>query len=569
MNGVRELVYRAVNMTEAEVPNSPHEDIPDPAHDGRHTDTPTGNLEWDNSDILRSPAMSQSTTIKEAIINEVRSRMMMACDKIEEVLTQNINKIAEEVEKHSDDIAKQEVINENHGEGIKENERAINFNFNKIEELESRLEDAATRFASTMDTTFHNEANLDRVDQAVTIQNELIASLTRRIESLEKKNNEQSYEREEIEKMRLRFQKADDEKILRTINLTGFDETVVRNRSPTNAARKVLSLAGCEDLLSSVEKIQAGNRSVKITFADRPSFLNAVAVLANAISRIRSNGNEPGLRFAAMTPNRFSEQRNKLHQLAMQMKRNNELSRFSYIVIKGQLAIKASKPGKRDWVIFPPNPQDTPEQDVCPICQEAFSARKEILVYECGHVFHAACIREALRSSVKCPACRKIPSCTQLEHLECLNCVGMATDMAASGHPYTSEEIVLTTCGHLHLSECQATFRSGYEQFPLTAEGERMYIDSGEPQCVACRQEFPLNGLVLSQILHPVQFVGGMSNYIDMSAPAPPEPMDTGNVATGANAQPLGRGRTSERVGERRHGTRERSGRRVRRRVDQ
>lgn len=563
LNGVRQLSNRAVNMAEAEAADSPRTEGT-PAPDGRQVDTPTGNLEWDHNDILRSPVSAQNTTIKEAIIGEIRSRLSMACDKIEEVLTTNINKIAEDVEKHSEAIKDQEIINKNFNEGIKENERASEFNFHKIEELESRLEDAATRYADTMQTTYENHANLDRVDRAMATQNELIASLSRRIETLEQKNSEQLQEREEIEKMRLRFQKSDDEKILRTVNLTGFDEAVVRNRGPTNAARKVLSLVGCGDLLSSAERVQAGSRSVKVTFVDRPSFLNAVAVLANAISRTRGAGNEPGLRFAVMTPDRFSEQRNKLHKLAMEMKRNNQLTRFSYVIIKGKLAIKASKPGTRDWIIFPPNPQDSPEQEVCPICWEAFSPRKDILAYECGHVFHSTCIREALRSSVKCPACRKIPSLTQLEHLQCLNCVGMVTDMASSGEPYSNEDNTVTTCGHLHLADCQSTFRSGFnDRFPPTADGERMYRESGEPQCVACQQEFPLTGLQINQILHAVQYVGGMSNYIDLSATAPAEPMDT-NPATGANAEPLGRNGDS-----RRDETRSRSRRRVRRRTDQ
>ena len=132
LNGVRQLSNRAVNMAEPEAADSPRTEGT-PAPDGRQVDTPTGNLEWDHNDILRSPVSAQNTTIKEAIIGEIRSRLSMACDKIEEVLTTNINKIAEDVEKHSEAIKDQEIINKNFNEGIKENEQASEFNFHKIE----------------------------------------------------------------------------------------------------------------------------------------------------------------------------------------------------------------------------------------------------------------------------------------------------------------------------------------------------------------------------------------------------------------------------------------------------
>ena len=48
---------------------------------------------------------------------------------------------------------------------------------------------------------------------------------------------------------------------------------------------------------------------------------------------------------------------------------------------------------------------------ICPICQEEV---KQVQATKCGHIFHKACIQQAIRVQHRCPICKK--KLTQRDH---------------------------------------------------------------------------------------------------------------------------------------------------------
>ena len=54
----------------------------------------------------------------------------------------------------------------------------------------------------------------------------------------------------------------------------------------------------------------------------------------------------------------------------------------------------------------------------CSTCMEPFTTKCDVSSTPCGHVFHSACIIQALRLNRSCPVCRQRPDTEEVEEEE-------------------------------------------------------------------------------------------------------------------------------------------------------
>ena len=121
--------------------------------------------------------------------------------------------------------------------------------------------------------------------------------------------------------------------------------------------------------------------------------LLAVHYFADSIKQIRAAGSNPGLHFYVMTPPRFSTQREVLYKMAVEMKRNGIITRFSFLVKRNALCLKVSAPGQSDRVIDCPlelsandaqMEVDTGNEELdpsCPICLAPYGYPTDIYLH--------------------------------------------------------------------------------------------------------------------------------------------------------------------------------------------
>ena len=369
------------------------------------------------------------------------------------------------------------------------------------------------------------EGHIDRLETALTnIRNPAVyQSLLNRITTLEQAQNNQAPQNnmteEETDRIRKDWQRKDDDYFMTTLKFKGF--TPVQGEfNPRYKARDLLKLIDAEDIMSavSIAAFSPSNDAFRLTFRTKDDLHHAVAQLSTVMATIKRNGHRAGLAFTHLTPPRFSEARQRLHIKGMELKRNEQISRFKYIIKNGKLAIKVSKAQCRDWVIEDENilasiPMDTnvAPGHRCPICLSSFSADRPLSMQECGHIMHTNCIKSSLSQGIQCPVCRSHPIINGTE-LNCMYCKNIMEDGDMEG------KVILTRkCNHLHLDICQ---RGHLDSLPATYDytivAMEALIESNNPGCRECITN-PHNREINqeSRILHPVAYSQGMSDYAD------------------------------------------------------
>ena len=371
------------------------------------------------------------------------------------------------------------------------------------------------------------EGHIDRLETALTnIRNPAVyQSLLDRITSLEQAQNNQAPQnnmsKEEMDRIRKDWRKKDEDYFMSTLKFKGF--TPVQGEfNPRFKARDLLKLIDAEDIMSDVTiaAFSPSNDAFRLTFRSKEDLHHAVAHLSTVMATIKRNGHRAGLSFTHLTPPRLSEARQRLHNKGMELKRNDQISRFRYIIKNDKLAIKVSKAQCRDWVIEdenipPPIPMDTNVSPGhrCPICLSSFSAERPLSMQECGHIMHTNCIKSSLCQGIQCPVCRSHPIINGTE-LNCEYCKNIIEDGTMEGKVILSRK-----CNHLHLDICQ---RGHLDSLPasydFTIEDMEALVESNNPGCRECITN-PHNRQINqeSRILHPVAYTEGMSDYVDMT----------------------------------------------------
>ena len=356
-----------------------------------------------------------------------------------------------------------------------------------------------------------------------------------------------------IDRYKKQTQKEDDRYFMSTLSIKGFSPDVIsQNNNVRASARAVLRIIGSEDIIGSTSKIsfKNDNTRMRLTYDHPNDFRAAIHHLSKSIKQIRDAGHTPGILFSTLTPPRFNREREILQKKAEEMKRDGQITRYFFVLIKNALCIKVSKPGQRDSIIQVPAEAEDMEvsgQDQeqagsrCPICLGPFDNITQINVYGCGHTFHSPCLRSSLSQSMKCPTCRTIPPQVQLDQIECTRC---RSDILDPQSICNQDQIVLSRrCGHLHLHDCQMSYIDTLQgNYPQTPEGfNAIRTEENIQGCSSCYLGNSTN-FQDNNIIHEVAFEAGMTDYVDLEnarnpSPAPnpiPQPL-----LSGANAIPI------------------------------
>jgi hypothetical protein len=423
----------------------------------------------------------------------------------------------------------------------------------RADNIEQDIERHQFEIESLNDDIETHSGHINRIDEAIgnltharvqPINTPDIQALMARIAALEESVQRSQLSEEMVNRFKKQAQREDDKYFMSTLSIKGFRPDVV-GHNVRQSARNVLRIVGAEDVISYTNKIsfKSGNTRMRITF-DHPNDLNAaIHTIAKSIKQIKDNGQNPGITFSTLTPPRFGRERDILHEMAEKMKREGQISRYHFVMIKNQLCMKLTKPGQRDSILAAPaeaeNMGEAEDMEVtdhdqeqagsrCPICLGPFDTT-QINVYGCGHTFHAACLRSSLSQSMKCPTCRSIPNQVQLDSIECTGCRNDILDPQSRS---SQDHMVLSRrCGHLHLYDCQMSYLNTLEgTYPQTPEGYNDIRTAENIQgCKSCYLGNATN-FQDNNFIHDVAFEPGMTDYVDLE--------NVGNLAPAQNPSP-------------------------------
>ena len=437
-----------------------------------------------------------------------------------------------------------------------ENKEAIAIVSARADNIEQDIERHQFEIENLNDDAETISGHINRIDEALSIINARaqprnspdIQALLARIAVLEETAQRNQLTDQMLDRIKKQTQNEDDRYFMNTLAIKGYNPaTVNNNHSVRSAARAILRIIGSEDVISFTSKIsfKNDNSRMRLTFDNPNDFRTAIHHLSRSIKQIKDAGHNPGILFQVLTPPRFNKERETLQKIADNMKRDGQISRFWFVLIKNELCIKVSKHGQRDSIIHVPVESEDMDVSVneqeqagsrCPICLCSFDNTTEINVYGCGHTFHRPCLRSSLSLSMKCPTCRTIPPQVQLDQIECTHC---RSDILDPQSTCNREMIVLSRkCNHLHLYDCQITHIDSLDgNFPQTPEGyANIMAAEGIQGCSSCTRgnvtNFPYNS-----IIHEVAYQEGMADYVDLEnengTPNPQPPV------SGANAIPV------------------------------
>ena len=450
----------------------------------------------------------------------VRDQLESACDKIESTILSSLREVNNKVAENTESIA------------------IASARMDNIEEDNERTEERIDEFIGQVQS---NSGHIDRIDMAIAnisrsqSSNDQIQALINRIQVLEQAQNRNTLTEQEIVRLRADKQREDDDMFLRTVSFKGFSPPNTNNHK--EAARTILMAIGCEDIIPSVSRVSFSQdrKRLKLTFPDKRELYSAVHYFADSIKQIRAAGSNPGLHFYVMTPPRFSTQREVLYKMAVEMKRNGTITRFSFFVKRNALCLKVSAPGQSDRVIDCPLEVSANDEQMevetgndeldpsCPICLAPYDDTQPISIYTCGHVFHTKCLLSSLSQTLKCPFCRTIPETANLSMINCDRCKEEITaDQLLENPNINSNNLIMARkCHHFHLGSCQRRHLSSFEEdFPPTPAGLQAIIESEIAGCHSCSssiQDTPRQ----SDIMHQVAYTSGMPNFVDLGDNTP------------------------------------------------
>ena len=414
----------------------------------------------------------------------------------------------------------------------------------KIDDINSRLVILTDEVENDNREIFgelaEHTATIDRLDTNLQMirnsrnprieDNQVVQNLLQRIEVLENRQAQQMLSEESLKRIERKMKAEEDSYYMRTLSLTGYNTNMVK-ASRRSSARDILKIIGSEDIMNAITDVSFSQdkSSMRITFPTIAEYNAIIHYLAQNINQIKNSGHDPIISFKMIVPPRFHKVRKDLNMLAREKKREGQIDRWVFVIIKDELCLKVSKKGKRDEILkLPPTldisaSEDEMETDNsparCPICLIDFNDDAPISVYRCGHLFHSQCLRISLANSLKCPSCRSIPAEASMDRVQCNRC---SNNIARED---TSSSLLLTRkCFHLHVDSCQRDYLASLtNEFPNTPEGlEALLADESVKGCYSCNGEEPID-TQLGVILAPTPYSPGMADYIPTQVFPPPQ----------------------------------------------
>ena len=438
-------------------------------------------------------------------------------------------------------------------------------NINSIHEARVEIE-AISRSKNELASEVANiNGNVNRIDSgvqetrnAISTQNEILKTLQDRVALLESQlatatsltpaniipPAQDALTVEEVARVRNRMRQEDDRYYMTTISIKNFWLPSRFNKSRQRySASIILKALGAEEILGQVNNVHFSNdnKTLRLTFNSQRECLEGMAIMSSCAAQLRRHNTTMPFSFHQMTPPRFNSQRENLYRIANGMKRNGEIDRFIFLIVNGQLVIKASKRGARDWLIYddanrrhedqqerpnngpgsqiPTQNEETQSMEVdpdadqrCSICQ--LSLEQDPLAYlHCRHVFHSACIKVSMEKNVECPLCKQTKP--EVENLiKCNRCVEYMDSGEVLDHP----QITLSRkCGHTHIAECMIEHIDPHlNDYPYTPSNLQALINSDIHGCHSCSigEAVPNNEMDLMTV---VRHFPGMRSFLSLA----------------------------------------------------
>ena len=473
------------------------------------------------------------------IMSLVRAKMEECSSGLQSILTERMTEIEGraranqiEIRDVSSKVAENTARIDQTRAEIRDIESAIIPEMNeRIRQQEVRIVEASNTLDENNSAIYDALSHVNRIEARVAqissaqTNSSSMQSILRRIEVLEAQNNDQ---REIITRLEDDRQKFIDNETMRTVLLRGF--RVPRDRDGTRArARSVLSSIGCEDILPTAQKVRfsSNDRILRLTFPSNAATSEATVWFSQALRQIKESGNHTDINFTIETPGRFARQRRALNEIGHRMKSRREITRYDFVILKGQLWLRTYAPGQRANLIpSPPDePMDTDQQPspapACPICMGEYDQQSTQAAYFCGHTFHQSCLATALSSSTNCPVCRMSPDYTEVIRADCDVC-----------HTYISEDREHDTspgwslsakCGHLHHSRCAEKYLTD-RQCPYPPGPTEISIIQSNPDmkgCISCQHGDRNSPDAYSRVVYEISPCPDLPSFINLGMNGP------------------------------------------------
>ena len=512
-------------------------------------------MSWDNTGMPSHPPMpssplptpfSPTQAVAESptegnindIMSLVRSKMEECSSGLQQILTERMTDIEGrtranqiEIRDVSSKVAENTARIDQTRAEIRDIESAVIPEINeRIRQQEIRVVEAANTLDENNSAIYDALSHVNRIEERVAqisaaqSHSSSIQSILRRIEVLEAQNNDQ---REIITRLEDDRQKANDNEIMRTVMLRGF--RVPRDNDGTRAkARLVLSSIGCEDILATAQKVRfsSNDKILRLTFPTNAATSDAKVWFSQALRQIKESGNHTDINFTIETPERFSRQRRALNEIGHRMKTRREITRYDFIILRGQLWLRTYAPGQRANLIpCPPDePMDTGHPSPapsCPICMAEYDQHATQAAYFCGHTFHQNCLATALSSSTNCPVCRMSPDYTEIIRADCDVChTFIGEDREHDTSPGWS---LSAKCGHLHHQRCAEKYLTDRECPYPPGPAEISIIQSNPDMkgCISCQHGVQNIPDAYNRVVYEISPSPDLPSFINMGMNGP------------------------------------------------
>ena len=521
------------------------------------TPQPTNNQVDSNEDHpSAAPPVNIADILKKTLEESLETSIKAAISEFEEKHLGTLNSLQEK-------INQQAAISDALATKIQAVGIETTRNINAIHEANVEIE-SITRSKNELAMEVANiNGNVNRIDSGVQetrnsiqAQNEILRALQDRVAALESQlasttnhpttnpvpQPQDALSSEEVTRVRNRMRQEDDRYFMSTISIKNFWLPNRFNHSRQRASASIiLKSLGVEDILGQVNNVYFSSdcKTLRLTFNSPRDCLEGMATMSSSAAQLRRNNTPMPFTFHQLTPPRFNSQRENLYRIASGMKRNGRIDRFIFLIVNGQLVIKASKRGARDWLIYdnannrPGEQQHRPNNDThnpaqnepqsmevdpaadqrCSICLISLD-QGHLSYLHCRHVFHTACVKVSMEKNVECPQCKQTkPEVEEL--IKCKRCVEYMESGEILEYPQTT---LSRKCSHTHLAECMIEYIAPHlNDFPYTPDTLQALISNPDIHgCFSCSvgEDLPNNE---RDFLTEVKHFPGMRSYISLA----------------------------------------------------
>ena len=370
---------------------------------------------------------------------------------------------------------------------------------------------------------------------------------------------------DEVSKIRKSMNISEDVYYLNTVSIKNFhaDAEMREGESPRSFAKRMLAVDATEGIVMDAKNVTVTltnqSRAIRLTFPGPWQTRRALARVGAAANELRGRDSALVLTYQQLTPPRFGETRKKLNEILMAKKRDNEISSFSFMMVRDILGAKTIGRDGSTQIVKPPGdhppppppgpapapaPAPAPDAGVpndededmdtsidtqCGICLVSMTEDGHCQRLTCGHGFHINCLKQAFfGTQAKCPTCRATPEPIKECSIDgCADCLIEIQDLQTDfDQPDDPDQVridnirISPKCGHPHLAGCfkKHLMGTGLVSPNGQMDGEQIarFLTSNTPGCRTCSQR-PGSAVIANR---PTNMFERISFYDDQNVAA-------------------------------------------------